>query len=199
VDREHGVPPAARHRRPSAIRLDVIYFGLFCAGCLPDQQEKASIETPATPVTRVQATAKDTPVTIEFVGKTASSRRVAIRSRVEGFLASREYQEGTLVRAGQVIFQMDREPFEAQLQAAQAELAQQQAKLANKKAVAKKALDEALDTYRSSATAVEAAQAKVVQAEQDLGYTTIKSPDMGLSSFRMSAKAPTSVSARAAQ
>jgi multidrug efflux pump subunit AcrA (membrane-fusion protein) len=124
---------------------------LLLAGCLPDQQEKASIETPATPVTTVQATAKDTPVTIEFVGKTACSRRVEIRSRVEGFLASREYQEGTLVRAGQVIFQMDRKPFEAQLQAAQAELAQQQAKLANaeadlarvrplanKKAVAKK-------------------------------------------------------------
>ena len=77
-----------------------------------------------------------------------------------------------------------------------AELAQQQAKLANAKAnlsrvkplanqnaVAKKELDDALSIYRSAAAAVEAAQAKVIQAELDLGDTTIKSPVTGISSF----------------
>ena len=165
-------------------------------GCLPGQQEKPSAEVPPTPVTTVQAIAKDTPITIEFVGKTASSRRVEIRSRVEGFLEAREYQEGTLVREGDVMFQMDRKPFAAQLQAAEAELAQQKAKLANaeanlkrvrplvkKKAVAQKELDDALAMYRTSAAAVEASQAKVVQAELDLGYTTILSPVTGISSF----------------
>ena len=180
------------------MRLGIVFFSLaILGGCLQQAPEKApQAPPPPTPVTVSKITAADTPVVIEFVGKTASSRRVEIRSRVEGFLEAREYQEGTLVQEGQVMFQMDRKPFEAQLQAAQAELAQQQAKLTNadanltrvrplakKNAVAKKELDDALGTYRSAAAAVEAAQAKVVQAELDLGYTTIHSPVTGISSF----------------
>lgn len=139
---------------------------------------------------------QDTPVRFEFVGKTASSRRVEIRSRVEGFLEKREYVEGSMVQAGQVLFQMDRKPFEAELQAAEAELAQQVARmetaeanlkrvrpLVKKNAVAQKELDDAVGTYRNAAAAVEQAKANVVQAELNLGYTTIFSPLTGLSSF----------------
>ena len=173
----------------------VVSIAIVAGGCQQPSGKTAAPMAPA-PVTIMTVENKDTPVTIEFVGKTASSRRVEIRSRVEGFLESREYQEGTLVEEGQVMFQMDRKPFEAQLQAARAELAQQQAKLTNaeanlsrvrplakKNAVAKKELDDALGTYRSAAAAVEAAQAKVVQTELDLGYTTIQSPVTGISSF----------------
>jgi membrane fusion protein (multidrug efflux system) len=147
-------------------------------------------------VTAVTIEAKDTPVTPEFVGKTQSSRRVEIRSRVEGFLDKRLYKEGSLVKEGDVLFQMDRKPFEADLQAAEAELAQQRALLANaqanlkrvkplveQNAVAQKELDDAEAMYRTSAAAVEAAKAKVVNAELNLGYTTIKTPVTGLSSF----------------
>jgi membrane fusion protein (multidrug efflux system) len=147
-------------------------------------------------VTTFAVEARDTPVLVEFLGKTASSRRVEIRSRVQGFLQSREYLEGALVEEGQVMFQMDRKPFEAQLAAAQAELLQQQAKLTNADANLKRArslaktdaiaqmeLDNALGTYRSTAAAVEAAKAKVLQAELDLSYTTIVSPVRGISSF----------------
>jgi len=165
-------------------------------GCSEKEEMQKQPGSQPVEVTVVSVEAQNTPVLIEFLGKTASSRRVEIRSRVEGFLQSREYQEGTKVEEGQVLFQMDRRPFEAQLQAAMAELAQQQAKLtnaqanlkrvkplANQNAVAKKELDDALSIYRSAAAAVEAAQAKVVQAELDLGYTTIKSPVTGISSF----------------
>ena len=185
------------HTLPETIRNIALACAMIAlTGCPPEQQQESSAEAPPTPVTTVQATAKDTPITIEFVGKTASSRRVEIRSRVEGFLESRAYDEGSLVREGEVMFQMDRKPYEAQLQVAKAELAQQKAKLANaeanlarvrpladKKAVPQKELDDALGTYRSSAAAVEAAQAKIVQAELDLSYTTIRSPVTGLSSY----------------
>ena len=159
-------------------------------------------ETPQAPapqaleVTAVTVEAKDTPVIAEFVGKTQSSRRVEIRSRVEGFLDQRLYKEGTLVKEGDVLFQMDRKPFEADLQAAKAELVQQRAKLRNaqanlkrvkplveQNAVAQKELDDAEALYRTAAAAVEAAKAKVVQAELNLGYTTITTPVTGLSSF----------------
>lgn len=147
-------------------------------------------------VTILKVAAQDVPVKYEFVGKTSSSRRVEIRSRVEGFLEQRLYDEGEIVQEGQPMFQMDKKPFEAQLQAANAELAQQQARLINaeanlkrvkplaeQNAVAQKELDDALGTYRSAAAAVEAAKAKVVQAELNLGYTTIISPVTGISSF----------------
>jgi membrane fusion protein (multidrug efflux system) len=147
-------------------------------------------------VTVIKIEPKDTPVAFEFVGKTASSRRVEIRSRVEGFLDQRVYTEGTMVEAGDVLFIMDKKPFEANLQAAEAELEQQEARkatalinlnrmrpLAKKKAVAQKELDDAEGTYREAAAAVEQARANVVQAELNLGYCTITTPVSGLSSY----------------
>jgi membrane fusion protein, multidrug efflux system len=158
--------------------------------------EKQEAAPPAPEVTVIKTEPRDTPVFIEFVGKTVSSRRVEIRSRVEGFLEKRLYTEGTMVQEGDVLFQMDRKPFQADLRAAKAELAQQQARfenaeanlkrvkpLAEKNAVSQKDLDDSIGTYRSSAASVEAAKAKVVQAELSLGYTTITSPLTGLSSF----------------
>ena len=160
------------------------------------KQGAPSQAPPAPNVTVIKTVPRDTPVTSEFVGKTVSSRRVEIRARVEGFLEKRLYTEGTMVKDGDVLFQMDRKPFQADLRAAKAELAQQQARfenaeanlkrvkpLAEKNAVSQKDLDDSIGTYRSSAASVEAAKAKVVQAELSLSYTTITSPVTGLSSF----------------
>jgi membrane fusion protein (multidrug efflux system) len=168
-------------------------FSVFLAGC--EQPKPAPVAAPLE-VSVITAEASDVPVAFEFVGKTSSSRRIEIRSRVEGFLEKRLYQEGSMVEQGQIMFQMDRAPFQAQLDAANAELAQQQARLTNaganlkrvrplarQNAVAQKELDDALGIYRSSSAAVAAAKAKVVQAELDLGYTEIKSPVTGVSSF----------------
>ncbi len=166
---------------------------LLLSSC-SDEPEKAQLSLPEVTVIKVKP--QDTPVETEFVAKTASSRRVEIRSRVVGFLDKREYEEGTMVDVGQVLFQIDPRPFQAQLDAANAELAQQQAgmqtakanldrvePLAKQNAVSKKELDDAVGSYRTAAAAVEAAKAKVVQAELDLGYATITSPVRGLASF----------------
>ncbi len=146
-------------------------------------------------VTAVKITPRDIPVEFEFIGQTESSHQVEIRSRVDGFLEKRLYEEGEIVKAGQVMFQMDRRPFEASLQEAKGELAQQEARLANakanlarikplaeKNAVSKKDLDDAIGNERVSQAAVIAAQGKVRQAELNLSYTTIRSPVTGLSS-----------------
>jgi len=172
--------------------LLLMLASLILAGC--NEAELAALPTPEVSV--VVAEPQDVPVSHEFVGKTVSSRRIEIRSRVEGFLEKRLYEEGKMVKEGQVMFQMDRKPFEAQLNAAKAELAQQQARLTNaeanlarvkplaeQNAVAQKELDDAISMFRSSAAAVEAAKAKVMQAELDLGYTDIYSPVTGVSSF----------------
>jgi len=139
---------------------------------------------------------QDAPVTPEFVGQTESSQQVEVRARVSGFLEKRVYTEGATVKAGQTLFIMDRKPFEAALQAANAELAQQQARLAvarqnlarvkplaAQNALSQKDLDDAVGQEQTAAASVEAAKAKVTDAQLNLGYCTIAAPVTGLSSF----------------
>ena len=182
-----------RQCKSATALLSLLLLALMLGAC-SEQPGESTAAAPAVTVIKIEPV--DTPVAFEFVGKTASSRRVEIRSRVEGFLDSREYLEGSMVEEGQVLFVMDKKPFEAQLQAAKAELAQQQARketalinlnrvrpLAKKKAVAEKELDDARGLFREAAAATEQAGARVVQAELDLGYCTIMTPVSGLSSF----------------
>jgi membrane fusion protein (multidrug efflux system) len=159
-------------------------------------KEPVSSARPPTDVTVMTVTARDTPVVFEFVAQTQSSREVEIRARVAGFLEKRLYTEGGLVKTGQVLFQMDRRPFEAALLSAQGQLAQQQARwevakatlarvrpLAQQNAVSKMDLDNAVGNERQTQAAVLAAQGQVRTEQLNLGYTTIASPLTGLSSF----------------
>ena len=131
----------------------------------------------------------------EWVGQTESSHLVEIRSRVEGFLDKRVYEEGSFVKAGQVLFRIDPRNFQAALQQANGELAQQQARwttakanlarikpLAEQNAVSKKDLDDATGNEQQAAASVLSAQGKVREAELNLSYTVITSPVTGLSS-----------------
>jgi len=72
---------------------------------------------------------RDAPITFEYVGQTQSSRQVQIVARVTGFLDRRVYTEGSLVKAGQLMFMQDQKPFLASLDAAKAALSQQEARL----------------------------------------------------------------------
>lgn len=163
------------------------------AGCGKDAGAPAS--RPPVDVTTITVAQHDTPVAIEFVGQTQSSREVEIRARVEGFLEKRLYKEGDLVQAGQPMFQMDRKPFEAALQSAKGQLAQQQAALnvavadlarvkplAAQNALSQKDLDQAVGNEEKAKAAVLAAEGQVQTAELNLSYTTIASPLRGLSS-----------------
>nr|WP_228878877.1 efflux RND transporter periplasmic adaptor subunit [Paraburkholderia saeva] len=147
-------------------------------------------------VTVTTVAQQDTPVDFEFTAQTQSSREVEIRARVDGFLDKRMYVEGQVVKAGQTMFQMDKKPFEAALQTAMGQLAQQQARLevakanlarvqplAAQNALSKKDLDDAVGNEKQAAAAVIAAKGDVEAAQLNLGYTTIKSPLLGLSSF----------------
>jgi membrane fusion protein (multidrug efflux system) len=162
------------------------------AGCTDPEKPPP----PLTEVTVMQVQPKDTPVTFEFVGMTQSSQQVEVRARVDGFLEERLYTEGSIVKKGQVMFKMDRKPFEAQLAAAMGALTQQKARLwtaranlkriiplAKANALSKKDRDDAQGQFNAAAAAVDMAQADVVTAELNLGYTTIYAPVTGISSF----------------
>ncbi len=170
----------------------ILLIGLI-PGCGKDKQGGA--QRPPAEVTAVTITPKDTQVVFEWVGQTESSHMVEIRARVAGFLDKRVYEEGSLVKAGQVMFRIDPRDFQAALQQAKGELAQQQARwatakanlarikpLAEQNAVSKKDLDDATGQEQATAASVLAAQGKVREAELNLSYTVITSPVTGLSS-----------------
>jgi membrane fusion protein, multidrug efflux system len=172
----------------------VLAYTLLVVGCKKEKTSVAPIQT--IEVTAVKVEPHDVPITFEWVAQTESSRQVDIRARVEGILEKRVYKEGAVVQEGQVMFEMERKPFEARLNAAKAELGQQDARLANarqtlermqdlseKKVVSRQDLDDATNSERGAAAAVEAAKAKVAEAELNLGYTIIRAPITGLSSF----------------
>lgn len=187
----HSIPVAAVR----AVSGWVLAGGLaiLLAGCT-----KQAPVPPSAPlqVTALTVEPRDTPVQFEFVAQTQSSREVQIQARVDGFLERRLYHEGDMVKAGQVLFQMDRKPFEAALQTAEGQLAQQRARLevatanlnrvrplAARNAVSKKDLDDSIGAEKSARAALIAAEGEVRKARLDLGYTTIYSPLKGLSSF----------------
>jgi membrane fusion protein, multidrug efflux system len=132
-------------------------------------------------------------VWLDFVAQTQSSQQVEIYARVTGFLDKRVYAEGTIVHAGDVLFQMDHRPYQVQLDAAKAALAQQQARLttaeaklarvrplAKLNALSQKDLDNATGEVNAAQAAVDGAKANVATAELNLSYTTIVSPVTGI-------------------
>jgi membrane fusion protein (multidrug efflux system) len=178
--------------KTSATALLIVLAGL--GAC----KQKSSAPGAAAPVEVgvITVALRDVPVVFEFVGQTQSSQQVEIRARVSGFLDKRVYTEGATVHAGDVLFQMDRKPFEAALDAAKAEYNQQRARLATagsdlnrvkplaeKNALSQKDLDDAVGQQQAAAAALEQARANVTSAELNLGYTTITSPVTGTSSF----------------
>jgi membrane fusion protein (multidrug efflux system) len=138
---------------------------------------------------------KDVPVAFEYVAQTQSSHLVNINARVSGFLDRRMYTEGSVVKKGEILFQMDAKPFQVQLDQARAALAKQEAALetarlnlertkplVEQKALSQKDLDDATGRYQSDSAAVEQSKAQVETAKLNLSYTTITSPITGISS-----------------
>jgi len=178
---------------PAVIAAAVLL--LVCA-CERQDEKRTGNAAREVDVAVMTVTARDTPVTTEFVGQTQSSRQVEIRARVDGFLDKRLYTEGGMVKAGEVMFRMDPKPFQAQLNAAQGALAAQRARLqvagdnlarvkplTAQNALSEKDLDDAIGQEQAAAAAVETAKAQVEQAKLNLGYTVISSPLTGLSSY----------------
>ncbi len=175
-------------------RLAVALCVLALAACgreAPKAPEKGPVEVTALTVQRA-----DVPITAVYVAQTQSSQAVSIQARVSGWLDKRMYVEGSVVKTGQVLFQMDQKPYQAQVDAAKAVLAQQKAAavvaqqnlertrpLAQQNALSQKDLDDATGNAAQTAAAVQQAQANLETAELNLSYTTIRSPVDGVSSY----------------
>ena len=136
---------------------------------------------------------RDVPVYLELVGQTQGYQDVEIRARVEGYLTNMAFQEGSLVRKGDLLYEIDRLPLQAILAEARANQATAEAQLAKanndvarykplvaKQAVSQRELDDAVALQDASRSQVEAAKAAVEKATLDLSYTRITAPISGL-------------------
>jgi membrane fusion protein, multidrug efflux system len=188
--------PGSRHRSRGQALVGAVLACLLAAGCSrepPPAPAKGPVDVSVLTVQR-----KDVPVTAVYVAQTQSSQAVNIQARVSGFLDKRMYVEGSLVKNGQVLFQMDQKPFIAQVDAAKAALQRNQAAyevakanlertkpLAKANALSQKDLDDAQGQYEQTAAAVEGSKANLDTAQLNLSYTTIRSPVDGVSSYAL--------------
>lgn len=133
--------------------------------------------------------AQNVPLTRSVTARLSAYRSADVRARVAGVLLKRVYKEGSAVKQGQLLFQIDPAPYQAALDSAVAKLAQAQANYTNAHVNAERArklapqgyisasdLDAAIAAERSDKAAVQAARAGVEAARINLGYTNVTSP-----------------------
>jgi RND family efflux transporter MFP subunit len=166
---------------------------LFAAAC----SRKAAPAGPAAPEVLVTTVVpKDVPRVLERVATLDGFINANINAQVQGYIVSRDYQEGSLVKKGDLLFQIDPRPFEAALAQAKGTLAKDQANqvkadadkkraidLFNKKVISDQERDTAIAAADSTTANVEADEAAVKQAEINLGYTKITAPIDGVVGF----------------
>ncbi len=171
--------------------LCIIGISIWLTACQP----KLSVPPrPSVAVTAFVVEKQTIPATFQFVGVAKSSHPVDIRARVEGYLWSIDYEEGSFVKKDQLLFQLDPRTYEASVQEAQGELAREEAMLwrakrslarieplFSKNAVSQKDLDDATAGVLAAEANVIIAKGKLIQAELNLSYTQVTSPINGMS------------------
>jgi membrane fusion protein (multidrug efflux system) len=180
---------------PSARALLPVLAVLAIAACGQQQQAGGFHGMPPPEVTTIKVAPRTLPVTYEYVGQTTGSKEVEVRARVTGILEKKLFQEGSPVKAGQVLFVIDPKQMQAQAAAQQAEVGRAEAQkawqdrevarlkpLAERKAVGQKEADDAVSQSEIAAAQVRAAEAKLAEIKLNLGYTQVTSPISGLSS-----------------
>jgi len=153
-------------------------------GCTRSQAIKLP-DTEALFATPVQ---RDVPVHHEWVATTDGYVNAEIRPQVSGYIIKQNYKEGAAVSKGQVLFEIDPRPFQADVDRAKAQLAEAEAQLqksvidverdtplAEKKAVSKEKLDNEIQSKLAAEAAVASSKASLERAELDLGWTKVTS------------------------
>jgi RND family efflux transporter MFP subunit len=155
------------------------------AGC---GSPKAAPAVPSPEVEVASVLQKDVPIFSEWVATLDGYVNAQIQPQVAGYVIRQTYKEGSFVRKGQILFQIDPRPFQALLDQAKAQLAQAQAQLgkterdvnrdtplAKERAIAQSQLDNDVQAEQAAKAAVKAAEAQVEQARLNLEFTDVKS------------------------
>src|SRR5713226_2766031 len=171
----------------------VLTCGLLVSSCSRKAPQAGSA---AAEVLVTTVTPRDVPRILERVATLDGFINANINAQVQGYIISRDYKEGSVVKKGDLLFQIDPRPFEAALAQAKGTLAKDQANLAkaaadekrardlfDKKVISDQERDTAVAAAGSSRANVQADEAAVKQAELNLGYTKITAPIDGIAGF----------------
>ena len=156
----------------------------------------AKKEAPPAVIPDVQVTdviQRDEPIYSEWIGTLDGFVNAEIHPKIEGYLLKQAYKEGTLVKQGDTLFQIDPRQFQAALDQAKGVQARSQASLAKakldverytplaaQKAISQQELDNAVAAEREAAAAADSAKANVTQAQLNLDWTRVSSPITGV-------------------
>jgi membrane fusion protein, multidrug efflux system len=172
-----------------AVFTSAMFLGtVLLSGCENHASAASSGSRPSMKVTVVRAAQSDVPITGEWVGTLDGYVNAQIQPQANGYLIRQDYREGSQVREGQVLFEIDPRPFEAALQQAQGQLGQAQAQLglaqinvnrdtplAEARAIAKSQLYNELQQRAQAEAGVRTAEAAVATANLNLGFTKVRS------------------------
>ncbi|MCP2039665.1 membrane fusion protein (multidrug efflux system) [Neisseria sp. HSC-16F19] len=180
-------PISSFRRRSAAVMVAAALALAACGG--QDQAQQA----PPEPVVSV-LTVQPATVTVgtELSGRLKPIREAQVRARAAGIVQKRLFEEGSYVRAGQALFQIDNAPYVAQLQTARASVATAQAQLAKANAdlaryrplveadaISKQEYDAAVAAQRLAQAQLQSAQAAVKTAQISVGYAHVTAPISG--------------------
>src|SRR5713226_5443967 len=179
-----------RTRCSSPIVALALALSIFVSGC---DKTQATAATPVPEVEVVPVEQRDVPVYSEWVATLDGYVNAEIRPQVSGYIIRQNYTEGSLVRKGEVLFEIDPRPFVAALDRAKGDLAQAQAQLgkstldverdtplAEARAIAKSQLDNEVQAKLGAQAAVESGRAAVEQAALNLEFTKVTSLVSGI-------------------
>jgi membrane fusion protein (multidrug efflux system) len=169
----------------------LLVLSLGAAACSKSEAAKPAPPPPGVVVTSVVQ--QDQAIHREWIGTTQGDVNAEIRPKVDGYLLRRVYTEGSYVRPGQLLFEIDSRQLQAQMQQAQANLAQAQSNLskadrdvsryeplAAQKAISQQELDNARSAQSAARASVGALRAAVDNARLNMSWTHVTSPIGGV-------------------
>ena len=169
----------------SLLALLLLLASSVLSGC---HSQKASGPPSPAEVEVVSVVQKDVPIYGEWVATLDGYVNAQIQPQVTGYIVDQTYKEGSFVRKGQILFQIDTRPFQALLDQAKAQLAQAQAQLgktqldvdrdtplAKERAIAQSQLDNDIQANLAAKASVKAGEAQVEQAQLNVDFTHVTS------------------------
>jgi membrane fusion protein (multidrug efflux system) len=186
-------PGIVTQLRPVLHSLLVFATGFILLGCEKQAEPKTVSSPPPPEVFVADVIQQDVPIYFEWVGTTDGYVNAQIRPRVQGYLYARHYREGSVVKAGELMFTIDPREYEAAINQAKGDLARAEANLgktqldvarftplAKEGAISQQELDNAVQANQANKASVEAARAGVEQAKLNLDWTKVISPIDGI-------------------
>lgn len=169
---------------------------LFLTGCQSDQKAAAGGAGAARPPTTVDVktlVAEDVELKETSSGRATAFREAEVRPQISGIIQKRLFEEGSTVKKGEVLYQVDPAPYQAVLESAKAGLAVAQANLdstrnkaeryrslAAQSAVSKQDAEDTAAAWKQAEAQIQVAQAAIQSANINLGYTQIAAPISGV-------------------